>query len=103
MCQALSDRYDVLGAADGMEGIEVAERFQPDLIVSDISMPRLGGLAMVKHIRARLERRVPVVFLTALDSPQAVIAGIAAGARHYLTKPVNLEDLDQRVQRLLGA
>jgi DNA-binding response OmpR family regulator len=100
--RALSADYDVVAAADGLEGVDAAIRLPPDLILSDVSMPRLGGLPMVKLIRARLGRKVPVIFLTANDSTQAVIDGIAAGARHYLTKPVDIDDLGRRIRRLLG-
>lgn len=99
---ALRVTYDVLLASDGVEGVELATKLPPDLILSDVTMPRLDGLGMVREIRQRLGRKVPVIFLTALDSPMAMIDGIAAGARHYLTKPVELADLEQRVRRALG-
>lgn len=100
--RALAVRYEVMVASDGIEGAEMAAASQPDLIVTDISMPRLDGLGMVQRIRSQQARKVPVIFLTALDTPRAVIAGISAGARHYLTKPVDLGDLEKRVQRALG-
>lgn len=100
--QALGARYDVTVAGDGGEGADLAAKVLPDLILSDVSMPRLDGFEMVRRIRAQLGRKVPVIFLTALDSPRAVIEGISVGARHYLTKPVNLTDLERRVARALG-
>lgn len=100
--QALCAEYDVVVAGDGVEGADLAAKLPPDLIVSDVSMPRLDGIGMVRRIRAELGRKVPVIFLTALDSPRAVIDGISAGARHYLTKPVNLSDLERRVRRAFG-
>jgi DNA-binding response OmpR family regulator len=100
--RVLSLDYEVMVAGDGVEGAEVAAKTPPDLILSDVSMPRLDGFGMVRRIRAKLGRKVPVIFLTALDSPRAVIDGISAGARHYLTKPVSLTELERRVQRALG-
>lgn len=98
----LSFHYEVIVASDGVEGVDLAAKLPPDLILSDVSMPKLDGFAMVRRIRAQLGRKVPVIFLTALNSPRAVIDGISAGARHFLTKPVNLADLERRVQRALG-
>lgn len=98
----LSASYEIVLAADGIEGADAALRFSPDLILSDVSMPRLDGFEMVRRIRAELGRKVPVIFLTALDTPRATIEGISAGARHYLTKPVNLGALERRIARALG-
>ena len=101
MAQALSERYDVSVARDGVEGADMAATFRPDLIVTDVTMPRLDGVSMVRRIREQLGSKVPVIFLTALDSPKDVIAGIGAGARHYLSKPVDLNDLEKRIGRTL--
>jgi DNA-binding response OmpR family regulator len=102
LAQFLGGQYDVVVARDGIEGLTKATDWAPDLIISDVSMPGLDGLTMVQHLRFRLGLKVPVIFLTALDSPSDVIAGIASGARHYLTKPVDLSDLKKRVTRVLG-
>jgi DNA-binding response OmpR family regulator len=96
------NQYEVVIARDGMDGMEKAANSQPDLIISDVSMPGLSGVDMVRLIRVRLGLRVPVIFLSALNEPKDIIAGISAGARHYLAKPVNLADLKQRVARALG-
>src|ERR1700712_1423879 len=66
LAQFLGAQYDVVVACDGMEGVEQALKYPPDLIITDVSMPRLGGLAMVQHLRTRVGVRVPVFFLTAL-------------------------------------
>lgn len=103
IAQALGDRYDVTVARDGVEGVECAARQRPDLVVSDVTMPRLDGLSMVRRLRAELGAKVPVIFLTALDTPRDVIAGIGAGALHYLSKPVDLNDLERRIGKALRA
>lgn len=100
--QLLGDRYDILVAGDGMEGFETAQASSPDLIISDITMPRLDGLTMVRLLRARMLRKVPIIFLTGRDRPSDVVAGIGAGARHYLTKPVSPEELERYIERALG-
>jgi DNA-binding response OmpR family regulator len=101
LIEALEEDYELVTAVDGVAGLAAASG-QPDLIVTDVDMPRLDGIAMTRHIRERLGLRVPVIFLTAMDSPRHVIAGIAVGARHYMTKPVNLAQLEQRIARALG-
>ena len=101
LAQFLGAQYDVVVAHDGLEGIEEAARQRPDLIISDVSMPKLGGLDMVRVIRVRHGLRAPVIFVSGKGSPQDIIAGITAGARHYLTKPVDLQDLKKRVYRAL--
>lgn len=101
LASVLGARYEVVVAGDGAEGAEMAAELPPDLILTDVTMPRLDGVAMVRQIRERQGLRVPVIFLTALDAPTAVIAGIAAGARHYITKPVDLGYLEKRIGRAL--
>jgi DNA-binding response OmpR family regulator len=101
LAQFLGAQYDVIVAQDGLQGIEEAARHQPDLIIADVGMPKLGGLDMVRVIRVRHGLRAPIIFVSGKDSPQDIIAGITAGARHYLTKPVDLQDLKKRVARAL--
>lgn len=102
LAEALEDDYEIVTATDGIAGLAAAAT-APDLIVTDVNMPRLDGVEMIQRIRDQLGLRVPVIFLTAMDSPRDVIAGIAAGARHYMPKPVNLAQLEQRIARALGS
>ncbi len=99
----LRRNYDVLVAADGMEGLELAFGTPPpDLIVTDVMMPHLDGLGMVREIKRRdPSRKVPVIFLTAKGNAADVAAGIGAGARHYLVKPVKLSALEDMVKSIL--
>jgi DNA-binding response OmpR family regulator len=103
LAQFLGALYEIIVARDGIEGVELAAKHEPDLIITDVTMPRLGGFAMVRHIRGSQGLRSPVIFLSALNAPTDVIEGISAGARHYMTKPVELVDLKRRVARALGA
>ncbi len=98
----LAYEYEVITAADGVEGLEVATQQKPDLILADVWMPNLDGVAMVKHLKSTdTLRRVPVIFLTGQTSTASVIAGIAAGARAYLYKPVDLDLLDRKIKSAL--
>ncbi len=98
--------YEVLTARDGAEALEIASLHNPppDVIVSDVWMPRLDGVSMVKCLKQNdLLHDVPVIFLTGQTSPRSMIAGIAAGARAYLCKPVDLDALDRKVRSALAA
>jgi CheY-like chemotaxis protein len=100
----LAHEYDVVTAADGVEGIEVATRPPiPSLIIVDVWMPRLDGISMVKRLKdIEALRRVPVIFLTGQTAVASMLAGIAAGARAYLRKPIDLDLLDRKVKSALG-
>jgi DNA-binding response OmpR family regulator len=97
-------RYDVETAADGEAGLAILLRPPPpDLLIADVMMPKLSGFQMVRRMRASLKTQPPpVIFLTARQRPADIVAGIQAGARHYLMKPVKLDDLDQKVRKALG-
>lgn len=95
---------DVVTATDGQQAWELAQTAPaPDLIVTDLMMPRMDGLALAKQLKANPSlARIPVVMLTARTGPRDVIAGINAGARFYLTKPFKTEDLLAKVQKALS-
>lgn len=100
----LSDIADVSLAADGMEALDALRKMEklPDLIVTDLMMPRLDGLGLLKQIRADPRgKNIPIIILTAKAQPMDVITGINAGARHYLVKPFKREELLEKVRRVL--
>jgi CheY-like chemotaxis protein len=96
--------YEVVAAADGLAALEIATRegTVPDVVVADVWMPGLDGFEMVKRMTQNaLLRHVPVIFLTGQTSPRSVVTGIAAGARAYLTKPIDLDVLDRKLRSAL--
>jgi DNA-binding response OmpR family regulator len=95
----LSYEFDVVTASDGVEGLERALEATPDAVVSEVAMPRLDGPSMVGRMKqiARL-RRVPVLFVSATKAPATVVAAIAAGARAYMEKPVDLDVLERKLR-----
>lgn len=95
---------DVTTAEDGKVALEtVRAGFDPDLVVTDIMMPRMDGITFVRRLKAnKRTARTPVVMLTAKDGPLDVVQGINAGARAYLTKPFRADELMSRVYKLLG-
>jgi DNA-binding response OmpR family regulator len=94
--------FTVLVARDGEEGIEVARADQPDLIVSDIMMPRVSGLELVTALKGDpATSDIPIILLSAKAQNADVRSGLDAGADDYVTKPFEPLDLVDRVNRLL--
>jgi DNA-binding response OmpR family regulator len=94
-----SEGFDVAIAADGLTGVELCERLEPDLVVLDLMLPGLDGLEVCRRIQH--DRPVPVLMLTARDSETDLVVGLAVGADDYLTKPFSARELVARVHALL--
>ncbi len=100
----LKDRYRVLEAADGARALEVAREEMPDLIVSDIMMPGLDGVGLVRALRADAATDfIPVVLLTAKAEEADVQVGLDAGADAYVVKPFNAQTLQARIDNLIAS
>ncbi|MGD1906943.1 MAG: response regulator transcription factor [Leptolyngbyaceae cyanobacterium] len=94
--------YSVATAADGWIALQRVESFQPQLIITDISMPRLDGYAFLKSLRQQpVWRLIPVVLLTAHSRTQDRVKGYQTGCDVYLEKPFELEELGAVVRNLL--
>ncbi len=94
--------YEIFVARDGEEGLDKARSVGPDLVITDVMMPRLDGWGLVKQLRSTPELAfVPVIFLTALGSDEDRIRGFRLGADDYLPKPFRFEELDLRVAKAL--
>ncbi|MCB9542088.1 MAG: response regulator [bacterium] len=94
--------YEVREAVDGLDGLRVLEDYRPDLIIVDVMMPILDGLTFTKALKNRRETRsIPVIFLTAKSDPHSMIEGINVGAKFYVTKPFQIEDIIGKVRRVL--
>jgi diguanylate cyclase (GGDEF)-like protein len=94
--------YDVKTALDGQKGIKSAIKFNPDLILCDISMPSTNGYDVLKALRDdKRTHAIPFIFLTALGGMQDLRKGMRLGADDYLTKPVSAEELIATVKARL--
>jgi CheY-like chemotaxis protein len=91
-------------AADGLLAAEALTTPPvPDLIVLDIMMPNADGITFAATLKANPKyKSLPIIFLTARSSPADVVKGIQVGARAYLTKPFKLDELRQKVAKVLG-
>jgi two-component system, cell cycle response regulator DivK len=98
--------YRVVTAANGHEALANAERERPDLILMDLRMPLLNGLATTRQLRqhtdARL-RQLPVIALSAYDPAQHRAVAIAAGCNDYVTKPIDYDRLEKLIETFLPA
>jgi len=92
--------YAVKIAGDGVAGIDLWKRWQPNLIVLDIMLPGIDGLAVLQNIRLE-DERLPVLILSAKATDRDRVKGFSLGVDDYLAKPFNLEEFLLRVERLL--
>jgi signal transduction histidine kinase len=98
MQRLLSDQYTVVTASDGEEAFEKAVAHKPELLLTDIMMPRLDGFGLLKKIRNHPEiKNTPVIFLSARAGEEAKVEGLDAGADDYLVKPFSARELVVRV------
>ena len=91
--------YEVLAVADGEAALEAALANPPDLVLSDVMMPRLDGFGLLKALRADVRtRQLPVILVSARAGDEAAIEGLDAGADDYLIKPFSARELQARVR-----
>jgi DNA-binding NarL/FixJ family response regulator len=94
--------YTVVSAEDGHEALTMVEKFHPNLIVTDISMPQMDGYELIRQVRSQPALRLlPVVFLTALNKTEERVIGYQLGCDAYLPKPFELSELGAVVRNLL--
>jgi two-component system response regulator MprA len=91
--------HEVRSAADGVEALEVAEEFIPDLVVLDLGLPKLDGVEVLRRLRA--ESDVPILILTARTETDDRVEGLDSGADDYLVKPFERQELLARMRALL--
>ncbi|MBU1101835.1 MAG: response regulator [Bacteroidetes bacterium] len=95
--------YDVLSSQFSREGIELARKSKPDLIISDIMMPGMSGFTVFENLRSFNETKdIPVIFLSADADQNQIEKGMKAGAKDYIIKPYKLTDFINRVKIVLG-
>jgi len=88
----------VVSAMDGVTGIDLVTSAKPDVVLLDVRMPKKSGLELFTEIRG-IDRRLPVIFVTADSESDTAIEAIRLGAFDYLRKPLDLQELNSLVQR----
>lgn len=91
--------YETVTASDGEDALNVFNKFQPDLVVLDIMMPKLDGYGVTKEIRKSFD--TPIIILTALGDVAERITGLELGADDYVVKPFSPKELEARVKSIL--
>ena len=92
----------VIAAENGPQAIDLADKLHPDLILMDLKLPLLDGIAVTRLVRAHHSlNQVPIVIVTGYDCPQLHRDALSAGCNHYLVKPIDFEGLLEVITNLL--
>ena len=94
--------YEIAEAQNGREAVEVYQKFRPDVVLMDITMPEMDGLTALRQIR-QLDPNAKVAMLTALGQQGIVMEAIKSGARDFIVKPFEAARVLTAVQRILGS
>lgn len=97
------DGYEVRSAVDGADALETISGWTPDIIVTDVMMPRVSGLTLVREVRAgETTAAIPIVLLTARCFDADIQAAVDMGNVRFMNKPFNARSLDRTMQEMLG-
>lgn len=100
--EILHDRYNLLTARNGIEGLETANKKNPDFIISDVIMPEMDGITMTEKLKTDLSiSHIPVILLTAKTDPPTQLEGIRNGADDYISKPFDTNILEAKIAGIL--
>lgn len=103
VCEILSDTYHVTGAVDGVAALEIMEKETPDFIITDIMMPRMDGVELIKHIKENVGTcDIPIIILSAKSSIEDRIQGLQLGIDDYIPKPFSSDYLKSRIENLIA-
>jgi two-component system KDP operon response regulator KdpE len=91
--------YSLQIAANGVEGMEAVHAWQPDLVITDVSMPQMNGVELCREIRA--VSQVPIIVLSVRNQDLMKVEALDAGADDYVTKPFSIQELQARVRAQL--
>jgi two-component system cell cycle response regulator DivK len=96
--------YNVLEASDGEQAVRMAVEARPVLILMDLSLPKLDGLSATRQIRQKKGlKKVPIVAVSAHDSPESRTEALEAGCNEYVTKPIDFDHLHALLRRFVAA
>lgn len=97
------DGYVVRRCADGVEGLVALDEAPPDLVISEVTTPRLGGMDLVKAVKGQeATAQLPVILLTEKSDARSMIQGINVGAKFYVPKPYEYKALSAKIKKILG-
>ena len=95
--------YEVITAVDGMEALEHLPKMKIDLLITDLNMPNVDGIRLIKAIREDPEyKNLPIIILSSLSADEDVEKGLSAGANSYLIKPFNAKRIQYEISKYLN-
>ena len=97
---ALEEEYEIISASDGLIGLSMAQKKQPDLVILDVMLPNKNGFEICREIRAS-DKSIPILMLTSKKEETDRISGFKEGADDYVTKPFSIGELRMRIKALL--
>lgn len=96
------EKHDLTWANDGLKALEILETLKPDLIISDIMVPYMDGIQILKKIKSNDELKdIPVIMLTSKAQEADIVKGLELGAQDYMSKPFSPAELILRVNKVL--
>lgn len=93
--------FEVLHCKDGEEALAAFTKSKVDILILDVMMPKKDGFSVAKDVR-KIDKKIPIIFLTAKSQTQDVVEGFTSGGNDYLKKPFSMEELIVRIHALLG-
>ena len=100
--EIFEDKYQVITAEDGMEGLEKTKKYLPHLVISDVMMPQMDGITFCRKLKSDFEiSHIPMILLTARTASISKIEGLETGADDYVTKPFDPEELMLRARNII--
>ena len=93
---------DITGNMSEERVLELAKQHQPEIVVTDVMMPRMDGYALCRELRKEFDKKLVIVLVTARSGVEAVVEGLDVGADEYVTKPFQLGALLGQIRALIG-
>jgi signal transduction histidine kinase/ligand-binding sensor domain-containing protein/AraC-like DNA-binding protein len=103
MLMQLKDSFEIIAAGNGIDGIEKANKYNPDLIITDIRLPGMDGIEVCRDIKSNLKTsHIPVIILTAMRGDEDRLAGLESGADAFMVKPFFMKEIRSRINNILN-
>ena len=97
------DGYEVITAVDGMDALEQLPKHKIDMLITDLNMPNIDGIRLIKTIREDTEyKELPIIILSSLSGEDDINTGMSAGANSYLIKPFNAKRIQYEISKYLS-
>ena len=96
-------RYEVITAFDGQKGLDMARSRRPDLIILDLSLPKLDGYKVCQNLKNDPQyKHIPIIMFTAKQGAEDEVLGLEMGAEEYVNKPFEPEELMEKIKKYIG-